>query len=209
MGRPKASFPPVPKLHSKNAKGVSKVRVYYGGRYFHLGSTDDEAGWRAEFARLLAVWSKDPGSAAPQKTESQLTVLELARDYMLSEDCSTDRSWRQRILQMGKILSRYRTEVAVAELTPRFVTEFLRWMAAQKIEEGRPRAGELKYSRTTLRLHLRALIAVVKWGVGNRDVPHERLAGIRDATMPRTARPAKVVQAMGLDEMARRSRAPT
>ncbi|MDB5306722.1 MAG: hypothetical protein JWO38_924 [Gemmataceae bacterium] len=65
MGRHKNPFPPHPKQHGK------RMEVWWNGTWWYLGMIADQAGWQAEYSRLLAVWANDlsnPGRPPTRRT---------------------------------------------------------------------------------------------------------------------------------------------
>lgn len=60
MARPTNPWPPQPKLEKKNMQ----MRVWWQGRWHYLGRVSNEAAWKAEYQKLLQLWTDDPHATA-------------------------------------------------------------------------------------------------------------------------------------------------
>lgn len=81
MARPAQQWPPQPKQSGE------KMRVWWAGRWHHLGRADEPEAWRKELARLLAVWSVDPTASA--KRPDACLVSTICREYLESAAVKT------------------------------------------------------------------------------------------------------------------------
>lgn len=120
-GRPKKAFPPPPKTLPDG-----RVRIWWNGTWHLLGRVDDEAAWRAEYARLIALWSTDPG-AAPLRADEYL-VSTLCRDYLASNDCPPEGAQRERVGTAIDLLLELFGHVAAASFGPASLDAWQSWL---------------------------------------------------------------------------------
>lgn len=177
MGRPRKEFPPVPK-----ASG-GKMRVWWGGRYHHLGLESDPDGWRAEYARLVELWRVDP-HASP-RSAGELLLVELFRDYLASADAPTDDRLRGRVVSCLALLAELHRETAADAFGPPEFLTWQRWVCRLD-----------RFNATSVK-HFRDIIKrVYKWGVFTGRVAADRWQALRSVPPPKAGevRPGRKVQ---------------
>ena len=186
MGRPKKAFPPQPAEHE------GKKRVWWNGRWHHLGAADDPARWKAEYARLLQLWAHGP-TAVPHRPDDYL-VATLCRDYLAADVCPPSRRY-----DMGRaveMLLEAHLETAVAEFDAPALAAFQATLCRAVDDRGRK-----VYSVSSVRKGVADLRRNWRWGVATKRVPVERyqelltVEGPRVGVRPNEARPAKRVTA--------------
>jgi integrase len=160
MGRPKA-WPPKVKPHE------GQDRCYYNGRYHYLGPTGTPEA-KARYARLLAKWLLDPG--ATDRSSDDLLVVELARDFMLSEDSPPGGDQRNRFVRAIELFAELHLSTTVEAFTPMELEAWQSWLCKQ-VRDGQPR-----FNRTSVRELVGSIRAIFKWGVrrGKVDEPRYR-----------------------------------
>ena len=92
------------------------MRVWWAGRWHHLGRADEPVKWKAELNRLLAVWAIDPGAASGKPAD--YLVSELCSEYLESRDSPAPGRERERAVDAVELLLDLFPETAVAEFGP-------------------------------------------------------------------------------------------
>jgi integrase len=188
MGRPRTPFPPQPKTDE-----AGKVRVWWNGRWWHLGTADDAKSWSAEYARLCALWAIDP-HALPSHSGEYL-VAELCRDYLASADSPRPGLGRDRVKLAIKLLLEVHRETTVDEFGPRALRSWQAWLC--KLKSLKPSSkGSPRFNITTVNYHVDSIRRVWRWGVASERVLADQAAAL--ATVPRPkfgdTRPPRVVE---------------
>lgn len=129
MPRPKSTWPPKPKPQHDS------MRVWWNGKWHHLGPAADDAAWKKELGRLIELWRTDPGAAALDAHE--LPIAELYRDYMASADAPTETRQRGLASTALDLLSERYGDRPVAECTVGDLEDWMRWLARLPPREGR------------------------------------------------------------------------
>jgi len=160
MGRPKKLAPGEP-----SARG-GKVRVWWAGKWRHLGLESDPAGWRAALAALHARAAVDPAGGGADAAE--LLVPELFDHYLASADSPRASDHRTRIKTVLKLLAELHPTTPAAEFTPADFRAWQAWVCKLPDPKG---IKATRFNATSVR-DMRAVVkSVWKWGVGNRDIP--------------------------------------
>lgn len=153
MGRHR-SFPPTPRVHQ------GKVRVWWNGRYWHLGRAD-EADWKAEYVRVCDVWLTDP-NAVPHAPDDYL-LSELCRDYIVSDAVPAHR--KPQVRWVVKLLLASHADQTVAEFGPRALGAWQSALGRMTAPDGTPR-----YSRSTIVRWVAIIRRIWRWGVATERI---------------------------------------
>jgi integrase len=184
MGRPKKEFPPEPKDHH------GKKRVWWNGQWHHLGLISEPEVWRAEFARLISLWSVDP-TASPLRPRDYLVVA-LFEDYLASADSPAGAKQRERIGRVTELLVELHGTTPAAAFGPKEFRAWQRWLC--NVPDPKD-PGRARFNATSVRDFRNVVKAVWKWAAATERLPAERWQALRAVAPPRRdeARAPKVV----------------
>lgn len=163
MSRPKKPFPPQPQ--TKNGT----KRVWWNGEWHHLGMLADEIAWKAEYARLIVLWSHDPSAARLDPDE--MLISDLGEHYLASTDSPQDGEPRRRVGTVLDLLLELHPQTPVAEFGPQEFRAWQRWLCDLRHPDGHKLAGVQRYNATTVRDFRNVVKSLWKWGVANRGIP--------------------------------------
>ncbi len=185
-GRPKKAFPPPPKTLPDG-----RVRIWWNGTWHLLGRVDDEAAWRAEYARLIALWSTDPG-AAPLRADEYL-VSTLCRDYLASNDCPPEGAQRERVGTAIDLLLELFGHVAAASFGPASLDAWQSWLCGLPSKKDPQRT---RFNRTSVRDLYWAVTRIWKWAAKTERLPVEKYTALLTIGPPRPeqVRARKIVE---------------
>jgi len=169
------------------------MRVWWLGRWWHLGPAEEEKTWKAEYARLCALWAVDP-HALPCHAREYL-VSELCRDYLLSADSPRPGLGRDRAKLAIQLLLELHTETPVSSFGPVMLRSWQSWLCSLKSE--RPKMeGQPRFNVTTVNYHVDSIRRIWRWGVATERVPEDRAGAL--ATVPRPklgdTRPPRIIE---------------
>jgi integrase len=145
------------------------MRVWWNDAWHHLGLASDEPGWRAEYARLLARWSRDPHAGTFDPKE--LLVGVLFRDYLKSADAPTGKDRRHRVKTVARLLGELHPETPVAAFGPVEFRAWQSWVCALPDPDDPART---RFNATSVRDFRAVVKAVWKWGVATERVKPDR-----------------------------------
>ncbi len=184
MARPKNPFPPKPVPHE------NRMRCWWNGRWHFLGMQADPDGWRAEYARLVALWSADPH--APAHRAGELLVAELCRAYLDSGDCPGGPR-RGRIVAALEQLCEAHAATPVGEFGPAALRAWQAWLCQLPVP-GDP--ARRRYGRASVVERVGVVRQVWKWAVSTERIGYERYEALCTVPGPRrgTVREPRVVE---------------
>lgn len=184
MGRPRKPFPPQPKV----LRG--QVRVWWNGRWNHLGPESDPAAWKAEFARLVALWKDDPNAGPLDPGE--LLVPTLFRHFLESADSPPEGKRRDRVARVYELLKAHHLQTPAADFGPNEFRAWQRWLCGLPHPKHPDRT---RFNATSIRDFRGVVKAVWKWAVSTDRLTPDRLAALKAVPPPRVgeAREPKVV----------------
>jgi hypothetical protein len=174
MGRPKKEFPPEPKDHN------GKKRVWWNGQWHHLGLISEPEAWRAEFARLIALWSVDP-TATPLRPRDYLIVT-LFEDYLASADSPAGAKQRDRVGRVAELLAELHGTTPATAFGPKEFRAWQRWLCDLPDPKDPDRT---RFNATSVRDFRNVLKAVWKWAAATERLPAERWQALRAVAPPR------------------------
>lgn len=184
MARPVQQWPPQPKQSGE------KMRVWWAGRWHHLGRVDEPAKWKKELARLLALWAIDPGAEGQRPADYLVSTL--CRDYLESRDSPAPGRERERAVDAVDLLLELYPETTVADFGPLDLRAWQTWLGQLPSERGEG----TRFNVTSVNYTVDVIRRIWTWGVSAQRVAVE----LRDAlqTVPRPkpgdARPPKIVE---------------
>lgn len=185
MGRPKKQWPPQP------AENGPRMRVWWNGSWHYLGLKSEPEKWRAELARLIALWSVDPTAAAGRPDDYLVSTL--CRDYLASADSPAGGLQRERAVLAVELLLGLFPDTTVADFGPNDLRAWQSWLCGLKRADD---PAKTRFNVTTVNYHVATIKRVWRWGVSTERVPADRWQALRAVPRPKPgeARPPRVVE---------------
>jgi integrase len=166
------------------------MRCWWNARWWNLGPVAEESAWKAEYARLVAMWSVDP-TAAPLKAGEYL-VTELCRDDLASAD-APDGDRRRVVAGVIDLLLDHHAGTPVLEFGPLALRSCQSHLCSMPDPNDPKRT---RFGRSTVVAFVGIVRAIWKWGVSTERIPSERYDALAAVPGPKTGsvRGAKVVE---------------
>ena len=163
MARPQQPWPPQPR---EDPRG--RMRVWWRGRWHVLGPADRPEAWRAELARLVALWAVDP--TATGRRPDAYRVSQLLREYLESDAAPTERRQRDRAKTAARLLLESHLETAVDDFGPNDLRAWQAWLCRLTYPVPYKKAGQLRFNVTYIHDLVEVVRRVWKWAVSTERV---------------------------------------
>lgn len=171
MARPAQQWPPQPR------ERAGKVRVWWNGRWHHLGRADEPEAWQKEHARLIARWAVDPTASAARPDDYLVSTL--CREYLESAAAPTGGQQRGRVVAAVKLLLQLNPETAVVEFGPNDLRAWQTWLC--QLRDGERE----RFSVTTVNDFVASIRRIWKWGVSTERVEEPRYRALCTVEKPK------------------------